>query len=366
MSTDPSATFRLFPSDHPVPDDARDAILASPGFGQHFSDHMAAIDWTVDAGWHDARVQAYGPLVLSPASAVLHYGQEIFEGLKAFRHADGSVWSFRPEANGARLQRSARRLALPELPVDLFVESIRQLVRADAAWVPSGGESSLYIRPFMIANEDFLGVRPAQRVAYYVIASPAGAYFKGGIKPVSIWLSRDYARAGRGGTGAAKCGGNYAASLLPQKQAYDNGCAQVLFLDAESGRHVEELGAMNLFLVGRDGRVATPELSGSILEGITRASVIQLLRDRGHEVVERRIDIAEWIDGVRSGEIAEVFACGTAASISPIGVLKGHDFSVGSADAEAGEVTMAIRRDLTDIQYGRAPDRHGWLTRLTA
>ncbi len=364
MTTDRSADFRIVASDHPVAADTRAAQLANPGFGQYFTDHMAAIDWTAEAGWHDAQVRAFGPLTLSPAASVLHYAQEIFEGLKAFRHADGSVWSFRIQANAERLQRSARRLALPELPTDLFVESIRQLVRADVEWVPAGGESSLYIRPFMISNEAFLGVRAAKRAAYYVIASPAGAYFPQGVKPVTIWLSSDYARAGRGGTGAAKCGGNYAASLLPQQEAYQNGCAQVLFLDAESGKYIEELGGMNVFLVRKDGSVLTPELSGSILEGITRLSVIQLLRDRGHEVVERKIAIDEWIEGVNSGDVAEVFACGTAASISPIGVLKGRDFSAGDADRPAGEVTMAVRKDLTDIQYGRAPDRHGWLTRL--
>lgn len=362
--TDTALAFSVSPSRSPRTDAERRAILADPGFGIHFTDHMVAIDWTVEDGWHDAQVRAYGPLTLSPASAVLHYGQEIFEGLKAFRHADGSVWSFRPEANGARLQHSARRLALPELPVDVFVESIRQLVKLDAAWVPEGGESSLYLRPFMIANEDFLGVRPAQRAAYYVIASPAGAYFQGGVKPVSIWLSRDYARAGRGGTGSAKCGGNYAASLLPQQQAQENGCQQVLFLDAATGSHIEELGGMNVFLVKRDGSVITPELTGTILEGITRSSVIQLLRDRGHDVIERRIAIDEWIEGVASGDVAEVFACGTAASISPIGLLKGTDFSVGSDNAAPGEVTMAVRADLTDIQYGRAQDRYGWLTQL--
>lgn len=357
-------TFRHVPSQQARAQADREKILADPGFGAHFTDHMVAIDWTVEDGWHDAHVRAFGPLTFSPASAVLHYGQEIFEGMKAFRHADGSIWTFRPDANGRRLQHSARRMALPELPVDLFVESIRQLVDTDQAWVPGGGESSLYIRPFMIANEEFLGVRPARRVAYYVIASPAGAYFKGGIKPVSIWLSRDYARAGRGGTGSAKCGGNYASSLLPQREAVENGCAQVLFLDAETNEYVEELGGMNVFLVMRDGSVVTPSLTGSILEGITRDSVIQLLRDRGHTVTERRVEISEWVEGVRSGEIAEVFACGTAASISPIGVLKGVDLNVGNADAQPGEITMGIRQDLLDIQYGRAPDRHGWLTRL--
>lgn len=364
MTPDRSADFRIVPSDHPLAAEERAAQCANPGFGQYFTDHMAAIDWTAEAGWHDAQIRAFGPLTLSPASSVLHYAQEIFEGLKAFRHADGSVWTFRIEANAERFQRSAQRLALPELPTELFIESIRHLVRADADWVPSGGESSLYIRPFMIANEAFLGVRSARRVAYYVIASPAGAYFPQGVKPVTIWLSDEYARAGRGGTGAAKCGGNYAASLLPQQEAYQNGCAQVLFLDAESRKHIEELGGMNVFLVRKDGSVLTPELSGSILEGITRLSVIQLLRDRGHEVVERKVAVEEWIDGVNSGEIAEVFACGTAASISPIGMLKGRGFSAGDADKPAGEVTMALRKELTDIQYGRAPDRHGWLTRL--
>jgi len=357
-------TFHITPSPQPLPADQRAAILADPGFGQYFSDHMAAIDWNIEGGWHDARIAPFAPLSLSPAAAVFHYGQEIFEGLKAFRRADGSIWSFRPEANAERMQRSARRLALPELPTDLFVESIRQLVQIDADWVPAGGESSLYLRPFMIATEAFLGVRAAQRAGYYVIASPVGAYFKGGIKPVSIWLARDYTRAGRGGTGAAKCGGNYAASLLPQQQAQRNGCSQVLFLDAAHGQYVEELGGMNVFLVWRDGRIATPALSGTILEGVTRASVIALLQERGYTVEERPIAIDEWIDGVRSDAISEAFACGTAASISPIGVLKGEGFSVGDPAAEPGDVTLSIRTALTDIQYGRTADQHGWMQRL--
>jgi len=356
--------FRITPSTQPLPAEQRAAILADPGFGQYFSDHMAAIDWSIEDGWHDARIEPFAPLSLSPAAAVFHYGQEIFEGLKAFRRADGSIWNFRPEANAERMQRSAQRLALPELPVEAFVESIRQLVQIDADWVPSGGESSLYLRPFMIATEAFLGVRAAQRAGYYVIASPVGAYFKGGIKPVSIWLSRDYTRAARGGTGAAKCGGNYAASLLPQQQAQRSGCSQVLFLDAAHGQYVEELGGMNVFLVWRDGRIATPALSGTILEGVTRASVIALLQERGHTVEERPIAIDEWIDGVRSGAISEAFACGTAASISPIGVLKGDGFSVGDPAAEPGDVTLSIRTALTDVQYGRAKDPHGWMQRL--
>ncbi|MFT4248395.1 MAG: branched-chain amino acid aminotransferase [Pseudomonas sp.] len=359
-----SVSFRSTRSASPRTNDELSAILAAPGFGVHFTDHMVAIAWNQDEGWHGAEVRPYGPLQLDPAASVLHYGQEVFEGIKAYRHADGSVWTFRPDANGARLQRSARRLALPELPVELFTESLRQLIAVDARWVPAAPETSLYFRPFMIADEAFLGVRSAQKASYYVIASPAGAYFAKGVAPVSIWLSTDYARAAKGGTGAAKCGGNYAASLLPQQQAQANGCSQVLFLDPVEGRYIEELGGMNVFLVYRDGTLVTPELSGSILEGITRDSILQLARDRGMQVVERKVTIDEWKQGVASGEIAEVFACGTAAVVTPIGELKGEGFSVGDIGAPAGEVTLSLRQELTDIQYGRLPDRHGWLVRL--
>ena len=358
-------TYQVALSDHARSAEQRAAILAGElGFGRHFTDHMVAIQWDKANGWHDARVHAYGPLALDPAASVLHYGQEIFEGIKAYRHADGSIWTFRPYANGARLQRSAARLTLPQLPVAEFTESLRQLIAVDHAWVPSAAESSLYFRPFMIATEAFLGMRAAQAAAYYVIASPAGAYFAKGVAPVSIWLSEDYARAAKGGTGAAKCGGNYAASLLPQMEAQALGCSQVLFLDPVEGKYLEELGGMNVFLVYRDGRIVTPALSGSILEGITRESILQLARDRGLQVEERKVSVDEWKDGVVSGEISEVFACGTAAVITPIGQLKGKDFAVGDIDAPAGEVTMAIRKELTDIQYGRVPDRHGWLVRL--
>jgi branched-chain amino acid aminotransferase len=344
----------------------REEILADPGFGKKFTDHMVAIDWTIDEGWHNARVMPYGPLQLDPASSVLHYGQEIFEGLKAYRHADGSIWTFRPEKNAERLQRSARRLALPELPVADFIESIRQLVAVDGDWVPSAPETSLYLRPFMIANESFLGVRAAHKVGYYVIASPAGAYFADGVAPVKIWLSTEYSRAGRGGTGAAKCGGNYAASLLPQMQAYENGCAQVLFLDGETSSHIDELGGMNVFFVYGPDTLVTPRLTGSILEGVTRDSIIQLAKDRGMTVEEHDVTLGDWKDGVTSGAITEVFACGTAAVVTPISQLKGPDLAIGDPDAPAGAITMALRQELTDIQYGRLPDRHGWLTRLDA
>ncbi|WIE70869.1 branched-chain amino acid aminotransferase [Curtobacterium sp. MCJR17_020] len=342
----------------------REEILADPGFGKHFTDHMATVEWTLDGGWHGASVHPYGPLSLDPSASVLHYAQEIFEGLKAYRHADGSVWSFRPDANARRFQRSARRLALPELPVEAFVESIRQLVQTDVDWVPSAPETSLYLRPFMIATESFLGVRAAQAVGYHCIASPAGAYFTSGPKPVSIWLSTQYARAGKGGTGAAKTGGNYASSLLPQQEAYEHGCQQVMFLDSVEGKYLEELGGMNVVLVKSDGTLVTPD-SDSILEGITRDSILQLAEDRGLTVEKRRVTLDEWRDGVADGSITEAFACGTAAVVTPIAELRGEGFTIGSPTEGAGELTMSLRDELTDIQYGRRPDPHGWMTKLT-
>jgi branched-chain amino acid aminotransferase len=344
---------------------ARAEILADPGFGNYFSDHMVDICWSAKGGWHRPRVSPYGPISLEPSAAVLHYAQEIFEGLKAYRHADGSIRAFRPEANAARMQRSAHRLALPELPVEHFLDSLKQLIAVDADWVPDAAEMSLYLRPFMFAKEAFLGVRPANKVAYYLIASPAGAYFPSGVAPVSIWLSDHWSRAGRGGTGAAKTGGNYASSLLPQSEAYEHGCAQVLFLDSVEGKYLEELGGMNVVLVKKDGTLVTPE-SDSILEGITLDSVLQLARDRGHAVERRRVTIDEWRDGVESGDVVEVFACGTAAVITPIGELKSDTFTVGDITAPPGELTMSLRKELTDIQYGRAHDRHNWMYRLDA
>ncbi len=343
----------------------RDEILANPGFGNYFTDHMVDLCWSAKGGWHRPRVSPYGPIQLDPSAAVLHYAQEIFEGLKAYRHSDGSIWSFRPEANAARMQRSAYRLALPELPVEHFLDALKQLVAVDGDWVPDREETSLYLRPFMFAKEAFLGVRPANKVAFYLIASPAGAYFPSGVAPVSIWLSDHWSRAGKGGTGAAKTGGNYASSLLPQAEAYEHGCAQVLFLDSVEGKYIEELGGMNVVLVYKDGTLVTPD-SDSILEGITLDSVLQLARDRGHTVERRRVTIDEWRTGVESGDIVEVFACGTAAVITPIGELKSDTFTVGDITAPPGELTMSLRKELTDIQYGRERDRHNWMVRLDA
>ncbi|MGN6132659.1 MAG: branched-chain amino acid aminotransferase, partial [Nocardioidaceae bacterium] len=281
-----------------------------------------------------------------------------------YRHADGSVWTFRPEENAARMIRSSKRLALPELPVEDFIACVDALVRADQRWVPdAAGEKSLYIRPFMFASETFLGVRPSKHVTYMVICSPAGAYFSKGVKPVTIWLSEDYARAGVGGTGAAKTGGNYASSLVAQQEATENGCDQVVFLDTVDRRWVEELGGMNLYFVMDDGTVVTPALSGSILEGITRASIIELCGKLGHQVEERKLSIDEWREGVASGRITEVFACGTAAVVTPVGTLKWRGGEVGN-DEETGPLTLKIRQALVDIQYGRAEDSFGWLHRV--
>jgi branched-chain amino acid aminotransferase len=354
--------FRTVRNDHPV-DDARLAeILASPGFGIHFADHMVTIEWTSDAGWHDGRITPYGPLTLDPATAVLHYAQETFEGMKAYRHDDGSVWTFRPEENARRMIRSSKRLAFPELPVEDFVAAVDELVRVDQRWVPdNAGEKSLYVRPFMFASEKFLGVRPAQHVTFMVIASPAGAYFKGGVKPVTLWLTEEYTRAGRGGMGAAKTGGNYASSLVAQQEAIEHGCDQVVFLDAQEGKYVEELGGMNLYFVYGDGRIVTPE-TGTILEGITRSSIIELAGKLGHQVEERKVSIDEWRDGVAGGDIVEVFACGTAAVVTPVGSLK---WAGGAAPAPAStDLTMRVRQALVDLQYGRAEDSFGWMHRV--
>src|SRR3954447_12758673 len=350
-------------TENAVDDDRLAEVLADPGFGTHFTDHMFTVEWTPEQGWHDARITPYGPLTLDPATAVLHYAQETFEGMKAYRHDDGSIWSFRPEENAARMVRSSRRLAFPELPADDFVEAVDALVRIDERWVPDpAGEKSLYVRPFMIATEKFLGVRPSEHVTFMVIASPAGAYFKGGVKPVTLWLTEEYTRAGRGGMGAAKTGGNYASSLVAQQEAYAHGCDQVVFLDAQEGRYVEELGGMNMYFVYDAGRIVTPA-TGTIPEGITRSSIIELAGKLGHQVEERKLSIDEWREGVTSGRITEIFACGTAAVVTPVGSLRWAGGEVPCAN-EAGEVTMALRRALVDIQYGRAEDAFGWMHRI--
>ncbi|GLF98928.1 branched-chain amino acid aminotransferase [Streptomyces yaizuensis] len=354
-------TIELKPSAHPLSDAERAAILADPGFGRHFTDHMVTIKWTEGRGWHEAQLTPYAPLSIDPANMTLHYAQEIFEGLKAYRRPDGSVATFRPGANAERFRRSARRLAMPELPDELFIAACDALVRQDNAWVPPhGGESSLYLRPFMIATEVGLGVRPANEYLFIVIASPAAAYFSGGVKPVSVWLSENYVRAVPGGMGFAKTGGNYAASLLAQAEAAEKGCDQVVWLDALEHRWVEEMGGMNLYFVYGD-RIVTPELTGSLLAGITRDSLLTLARDLGYTSEEGRISTEQWRRDTENGTLTEVFACGTAAVITPVGSVKsaGGDWTQG--DGQPGAVTLKLREALLNIQTGAAADAHGWM-----
>ncbi|MER6997965.1 branched-chain amino acid aminotransferase [Streptomyces sp. NPDC000410] len=359
-----SLLFPIQPNPSPASPERRADVLADPGFGKYFTDHMARAVWTKDGGWQDPAVVPFAEISLHPAAAVLHYAQEIFEGMKAYRHADGSIWTFRPEANAERFVRSARRLALPELPAPDFLASVEALVRADAVWVPDQDEQSLYLRPFMFASEPFLGVRPAHEVTYMLIACPVGAYFSGGVKPVSIWLSSAYTRAARGGTGAAKCGGNYAASLAPMVEAAEHDCEQVCFLDAAEGSYIEELGGMNLYFVTADGRLVTPEL-GTILEGVTRASILTLAKDLGLDIEERPVEITEWQNGVASGAVTEVFACGTGAVVTPVGRLAWDGGEAVSPRSGAEDsVAMRLRRRLIDIQYGRAADPYDWMRRL--
>jgi branched-chain amino acid aminotransferase len=366
-STPSPASFRREPHPAPVSVSRRDEIHAAPGFGRYFTDHMVLIDYEVGSGWHDPRVVPYGPFTMDPATMILHYGQGIFEGLKAYVQPDGSIASFRPEQNAARLNRSAIRLGIPQLPEELFMASLRELLALDRAWVPSGGEASLYIRPFIFATEVGLGVRPSASYTFCVIASPAGPYFPGGVKPVSVWWSTEYVRAAPGGTGAAKFGGNYAASLAAQAQAAEKGCDQVVWLDAVERRWVEEMGGMNLFFVfgsGAEAEVVTPELSGSLLPGVTRDSLLTLSRELGYTTTERRISTDEWAKKNESGELTEVFACGTAAVITPVGSVMHNDGAFEIAGGQPGPITMQLRSELTAIQTGTRPDSHGWMTRL--
>jgi len=359
--------FRREPHPAPIPVSRRDEIHADPGFGRYFTDHMVLIDYDTESGWHDARVVPYGPFSVDPATMVLHYGQEIFEGLKAYHQPDGSLASFRPDQNAARLNRSAKRLGIPELPEELFLASLRELLAMDAAWVPAGDEASLYLRPFIFATEVGLGVRPSATYTYCVIASPAGAYFPGGVKPVSVWWSTEYVRAAPGGTGAAKFGGNYAASLAAQAQAAEKGCDQVVWLDAVERHWVEEMGGMNLFFVFGSGstiEVVTPELSGSLLPGVTRDSLLTLCRELGYTATERRISTDEWAKKNESGELTEVFACGTAAVITPVGSVLHADGGFEINGGKPGPVTMQLREELTALQYGKKSDSHGWMMRL--
>ena len=361
-------SFALNLNSEPVPAARRAELLAEPGFGRVFTDHMVSVGWTAEAGWHDAQLRPYGPLSMDPACQVLHYGQEIFEGLKAYRQAGGPIVTFRPSSNAARFVRSARRMGMPELPEDVFTHAIELLVTQDREWVPTAAEHSLYLRPFMIATHVGLGVsRPSSSYLFAVIASPAGAYFHGGLRPVSVWLADGYVRAAPGGTGAAKTGGNYAAGFVGQMQALAHGCDQVVWLDSTERRWVEELGGMNLFFVygsGRDARVVTPPLTDTFLAGITRESVLTLAPDLGIPAAERGVSIEQWQAGCESGEITEVFACGTAAVITPVGAVQGPAGGWTIGNGEPGPVTMRLREHLLGIQFGQLPDPHGWVHKI--
>jgi len=344
----------------------RDALVAEGGFGKYYTDHMIICQWDEKSGWAEPELVPYGPLSLDPATAVFHYGQEIFEGMKAYRQPDGGIALFRPEANAKRFARSAARLALPEMPVELFLETVETLVKQDAGWVPHKVGESLYIRPFMIATEVGLGVRPSNKATYILIATPAGAYFDPS-KAVSVWISTEYVRASQGGTGEAKCGGNYAASLVAQKAAAKEGCDQVVWLDAVERKWVEEMGGMNLYFVkgkGKEATIFTPQLTGTLLPGVTRDSILSVAADLGYNVEEGMISTTDWQDGIASGEITETFACGTAAVVSPIGQAKSAMGTWVTGDGQPGVITMQIRNHLLGIQHGNIEDKHGWVKRV--
>lgn len=348
----------------PRPAAERAALLEAPAFGEVFTDHMISIDWDRERGWHDARLHPYGPLVLDPSAQVFHYGQEVFEGMKAYRRPDGSVVTFRPYANAARLNRSCARMAMPQLPEETFVEALELLVTADRDWVPDRPGHSLYLRPFMIATQHTIGFYgPSTAYRFMVIASPAAAYFKAGAKPLTVWLSRDYSRAAPGGTGEAKCGGNYAGTLVAQAQAREKGCDQVVWLDCVEHRWVDEMGTSNLFFV-YGNRLVTPELSGTLLAGVTRDSVLALAAELGYRAEEGRISVEQWRADAESGALTEVFSCGTSSMVTPVGFVRSADGDWTIGGGAPGPVTSRLRAELTDIQLGARPDPFGWVHKI--
>jgi branched-chain amino acid aminotransferase len=359
-------TVKITPSSNPVSAADRAEKVARPGFGKYYTDHMVVAEWSESDGWSQAELKPYGPISLDPASMVFHYGQEIFEGLKAYRQPEGGISLFRPEANALRFQRSAARLALPELPTTTFLDSLDAIVKQDAGWVPNNVGESLYLRPFMFASEVGLGVRPTNRALYMLIATPAAAYFNAD-NAVTVWISMEYVRAVPGGTGEAKCGGNYAASLVAQKEAAAEGCDQVVWIDAKERKWVEEMGGMNLYFVkgkDADATIVTPKLTGALLPGITRDSILTLAKDLGYKSEEVMISIDEWRDGVASGEITEIFACGTAAVVTPVGSAKSAKGIWVTGDGTPGPITMQIRNTLLGIQHGTIQDKHHWLRKV--
>lgn len=332
-------------------------------FGKQFTNRMFVMEYNTGKGWHSPRIQPYGPFSLDPAALVLHYAQEIFEGLKAFRRADGNIALFRPTDNFKRFNLSARRMCMPELDVDFCMKALRELLQLEQDWVPHSQGTSLYIRPTMIATEPVLGVKPADQYLFYIILSPVAAYYKGGLNPVKIWVSDEYVRVPSGGTGEAKTGGNYASSLYASSLASKKGYDQVLWLDSVERKYVEEVGSMNICFL-YDGKLVTSPLSGSILDGITRRSILTLVRDFGYTVEERALSIDEILEGAQNGRLTEAFGTGTAAVVSPVGqfTYQGKDIQLGNG--KAGELTMKLYDTLTGIQYGRLEDSHHWVEML--
>ncbi len=330
------------------------------GFGKIFTDYMFIMNYKTGEGWHDARIVPYGNLSLSPAALCLHYGQEVFEGMKAYRRADGGIQLFRPEENFKRLNSSNQRLVIPELPVEMAMEGLMELLKVEKDWVPSTDGAALYIRPFIIAVDPFLGVRPGDEYMFIIILSPSGAYYASGLDPVKIYVESKYVRAVRGGMGYTKTGGNYAASLIGQDEAHKEGYSQVLWLDGVEQKYIEEVGAMNIFFIV-DGEVITPALQGSILPGITRKSVIELCKSWGMKVTERRISIAEIAEAYDAGKLDEVFGTGTAAVISPVGHLKYGDKIMEINDNKIGAVSQKIYDTMTGMQWGKIADAFGWI-----
>lgn len=333
------------------------------GFGKIFTDHMFMMNYTEGKGWHDARIVPYGELTLEPSAMVFHYGQEMFEGLKAYRGADGKVRLFRPDMNAKRANASNKRLCIPEIPEEDFVEAIKAVVKVDEDWIPEADGTSLYIRPFIIATDAFLGVAPSKTYLFVIILAPSGAYYENGLEPVGIWIEDDYVRAVRGGMGFAKTGGNYAASLAAQVKAHDDGYSQVLWLDGVERKYIEEVGAMNIFFK-IDGKIVTPMLNGSILPGITRNSVIEMCKSFGYEVEERRVSVDELIEAAHTGKLEECFGTGTAAVISPVGKLRYVDEVFTINDNKIGEVSQKLYDTLTGIQWGKCEDKFNWTTTI--
>lgn len=349
--------LEILPLTNPKPRPADENQL---GFGKVFTDRMLVMEYAAGRGWHSARIQPYGPLPLEPSCAVLHYAQEIFEGLKAFRRADGSIAMFRPKDNIRRFNRSAARMCMPEVDEHFFLDAIRQLVRLESDWIPRLPGNSLYIRPTMIATDPYLGVKPSDTYLCYVILSPVGAYYKNGFQPVKILVADQHVRSAQGGTGEAKTGGNYAASLKASMEAAERGFDQVMWLDAAHRRFVEEVGSMNICFVV-DGKVVTSPLSGTILDGITRRSVLTLLKDLGVEAEERALSIEEVLATAENGRMSEAFGTGTAAVVSPVGQFTFHHHTATVGNGQIGPLTLKLYEQLTGIQYGRIADRYGWV-----